>query len=101
MRWWKRRRRNHYPKWRTLKEGDIVWLEKGTQKDPLLLVQRIHRKVERAHTGMVYWYDGVFLSLTTGEMTTRKLSNGMTFAEVTRAPRPPEPEEDEEDDDDE
>ncbi len=96
MKWWKRRKRSNYPLWRKLREGDIVWKTDG----PILLVQRIHRKEYRSYSGMIYWYDGVFLSLMTGKIHTQKLSNGMTFADVTFAPKPSPPE-DESDDEDE
>ena len=84
---------------RTLREGDILWRDKFPSNDPWLLVQRIHHKVER-HGKMIYWYDGVFLSLMTGKLETKKLSNAMTYCTVERAPRPPEPVDEDDDDDD-
>lgn len=95
---WRRRRRNHYPKWRELNEGDIVWIDRYPNKEPILLVQRIKRKKVDPYTNEPrYWSDGVFLSLLTGKMEVKKLTNGMTFADVTRAPMPPAPTPDEED----
>ena len=87
---WKRRRRHSYPQWRTIKEGDIVWVNKRLNVEPILLVQRLRHKGTRPGGNVVYWHDGVFLSLVTGKIETRKLSHGMTFGEVTRAPRPSE-----------
>lgn len=106
---WNRRRRHHWPKLRSLKEGDIVWVERYPHNEPVLLVQRIHHKKvipprsAYASERTVYWCEGVFLSLLTGKLETKKLSNAMTNGEVTRAPRPLKPvnEEDEDDDNDE
>ncbi len=107
MSWWTRhlrrqRRRHHFPKWRSLREGDIVWVERYPNTEPILLVQRIHQKEKHPYNdSMKYWYDGVFLSLVTGTISTRKLSNGMTFGQVTRAPQLPPPEENDESDEEE
>lgn len=99
MRWWKRRKRANWPKLRTLREGDIIWVEKYPNTEPHLLVQRIHQK-KKFPARTVYWYDGVFLSLVDGKLSTKKLSNAMTYAAVTKAPIPPPPDDDEDDEED-
>jgi len=95
---WNRRRRGWWPKLCTLREGDIVWVKQNyAASDPILLVQRVRHKKYVAHCEkMRYWYEGIFLSLMTGKLQTKKLGNGMTYGEVTRAPKPEPP--DEEDD---
>ena len=73
-----------YPKWRSLKVGDVV-MTLGLSKVPcvLLSVQSFKKKWSSLYT--VYWKDGTFLNLETGDTFVVSLDDIGIRGQIIRA----------------